>query len=388
VRNLIFWALVLASAVTQAATWQVLVVGQRDDPRYERKRLEQAYPGHPAGRIQAAVQVALEESQTSLAGSGHQMKVQFLDWDANGKTTLLDDINKRAPHYLVLDLPAPALKALVLQMGSLSGKPVVFNVAESSDEFRGASCHTQLLHTLPSQRMLADAMAQWLVSRNWRDVLWLTGTRASDMALVSVWQSSFKRYGVKVKAQRNFLLSGDPRQRDQSNTRLLTSEPSHDAVLVLDTDGEFARTLPYNTAQPRPVLGHAGLVALAWHPRWDRYGAPQLSRRFLKQAGREMTGQDWAAWVAVKAIATVLEDKPKANLAQQLQALRSGAVTVDGFKGGTVSFRAWDGQLRQPIFLAHGDGVAAAAPVDGAMHPKDVLDTLGADEGDSLCRQR
>jgi ABC transporter substrate binding protein (PQQ-dependent alcohol dehydrogenase system) len=264
----------------------------------------------------------------------------------------------------------------------------VFNVAESSDEFRGASCHTQLLHTLPSQRMLADAMAQWLVSRNWRDVLWLTGTRASDMALVSVWQSSFKRYGVKVKAQRNFLLSGDPRQRDQSNTRLLTSEPSHDAVLVLDTDGEFARTLPYNTAQPRPVLGHAGLVALAWHRRWDRYGAPQLSRRFLKQAGREMTGQDWAAWVAVKAIATVLEDKPKANLAQQLQALRSGAVTVDGFKGGTVSFRAWDGQLRQPIFLAHGDGVAAAAPVDGAMHPKDVLDTLGADEGDSLCRQR
>jgi ABC transporter substrate binding protein (PQQ-dependent alcohol dehydrogenase system) len=388
VRPLIALILLFASALAQAATWQVLVVGQRDDPRYERKRLEQAYPGHAAGRIGAAVQVALEESQVSLAGSGHQLKVQHLDWDANGKTTLFDEVNKRAPQYLVLDLPAAALSAIVSQLDRLSIKPVVFNVSEPSDAFRGAACHAQLLHTLPSQRMLADAVAQWLVSRNWREVLWLTGTRPGDVALRDVWQASLKRYGVKVKAQRNFVLSGDPRQRDQSNTRLLTSEPSHDAVLVLDTDGEFARSLPYNTAQPRPVLGHAGLVPLAWHPRWDRYGAPQLNRRFIKQAGREMAGQDWAAWVAMKAIATVLEDKPKATLMQQLQALRSGAVAVDGFKGGTVSFRPWDGQLRQPVFLAHGDGVAAAAPVDGAMHPKDVLDTLGADEGDSLCRQR
>jgi hypothetical protein len=28
------------------------------------------------------------------------------------------------------------------------------------------------------------------------------------------------------------------------------------------------------------------------------------------------------------------------------------------------------------------------APLDGVLHPKDVLDTLGVDEAESACRQR
>ena len=63
-------------------------------------------------------------------------------------------------------------------------------------------------------------------------------------------------------------------------------------------------------------------------------------------------------------------------------------MAIDGFKGGTVSFRPWDGQLRQPLILAHGDGVAAVAPLEGAMHPRERLDTLGADEGESPCKRR
>lgn len=376
------------STLAWGASWQVLVVGLRDDPRYDRTRVEQVYPGHPLGRPLAAAQVAADESRPVLDAAGHQLKVQSLEWDGQSIAALVTELSKRGPHYLLLDLPLAQQKALMAEYGSLTSRPIVFNIAEGSDELRGASCHPQWLHTLPSERMQADALAQWLAARGWRDVLWLVGPRPADTALRDVWQASFKRYGLRVKAERKFVLSGDPRQRDQGNPRLLTAEPAHDAVVVLDTDGEFARGLPYNTAQPRPVAGHAGLVALAWHPRWERYGAPQLSRRVQRQAGRPMVGHDWAAWVAVKSIAAVLEDQPRASLAQQLQALRGGAVAVDGFKGGTVSFRPWDGQLRQPVFLAHGDGVAAVAPLDGAMHPRDVLDTLGADEGDSACKRR
>mgnify|MGYP000847563391 FL=1 len=368
--------------------WQVLVVGLKDDPRYERNTLERAYPGHSAGRPLAGAQVALEESRPTLDLAGHQLKLQSLEWDGQNAAGLRQELDKRGAQYLLLDLPAAQQKALMPEVAALKTKPIVFNVSEGSDELRGSACHPQWLHTLPSDRMRADAVAQWLAGRNWRDVLWLVGPRPADAQQREVWQGAFKRYGIKVKAERKFVLSGDPRQRDLGNPRLLTAEPSHDAVLVLDTDGEFARTLPYNTAQPRPVLGDAGLVPLAWHPQWARYGAPQLTRRFIKQAGRPMQGHDWAAWVAVKAIVAALDDQPKATLPQQLQALRSGKVTIDGFKGGTVSFRPWDGQLRQPIFLAHGDGVAATAPLEGAMHPRDVLDTLGADAGDSACKNR
>lgn len=381
-------ALAIFPSLAWGASWQVLVLGLQGDARLDRTRVEQAYPGHPIGRPLAAAQVAADESRPVLDAAGHQLKVQSLEWDGRDAETLAAQLSQRGPHYLLLDLPLAQQKALMKAYDALASRPIVFNVAEGSDELRGASCHPQWLHTLPSERMQADALAQWLAARGWRELLWLVGPRPADAQLREVWQASFKRHGLRVKAERRFVLSGDPRRREQGNPRLLTAEPAHDAVVVLDTDGEFARSLPYNTAQPRPVAGHAGLVALAWHPRWERYGAPQLGRRFQRQAGRPMVGHDWAAWVAVKSIAAVLEDRPRASLAQQLQALRSGAVAVDGFKGGTVSFRPWDGQLRQPVFLAHGDGVAAVAPLDGAMHPREVLDTLGADEGDSACKRR
>lgn len=101
-----------------------------------------------------------------------------------------------------------------------------------------------------------------------------------------------------------------------------------------------------------------------------------------------MTGHDWAAWLAGRAVASVLVDLPKAPIAQQLKALRGGPVGVDGFKGPRLSFRAWDGQLRQPIFLSHVDGVVGVAPLDGVLHPKEVMDTLGVDEAQSTCKQR
>jgi len=157
-------------------------------------------------------------------------------------------------------------------------------------------------------------------------------------------------------------------------------------VVVADADGEFARGVPYATLLPRPVVGASGLGAQAWHWAWERNGGPQLNRRFMRAAGRPMTGYDWAAWVAVKAIAESVARLPRAGFAGQAQALAAGQVVVDGFKGPPLSFRRWDRQLRQPVLLAHPDGVVGMAPVEGVLHPKNNLDTLGADEADTACR--
>ena len=59
---------------------------------------------------------------------------------------------------------------------------------------------------------------------------------------------------------------------------------------------------------------------------------------------------------------------------------------VDGSKGGNLSFRSWDGQLRQPMLLTDGQGVISQAPIEGLLHPTDVLDTLGADAPEKLCK--
>jgi ABC transporter substrate binding protein (PQQ-dependent alcohol dehydrogenase system) len=100
-----------------------------------------------------------------------------------------------------------------------------------------------------------------------------------------------------------------------------------------------------------------------------------------------MTGSDWAAYIAAKALLqAALEQAAGPNAAQVLKALSRPDFTLDGFKGVRLGFRAWDRQLRQPLLLTDGVAVVATAPVEGVMHPKNVLDTLGADAPESTCR--
>ena len=377
----------VAKAAPTAIT--VAVVSQSDDARYTPRRLEQAYPGHPHGRPLTAARMAAEEAGVELEVLGLSLKViELYVADAQALPAALAQLKAAGVRHVLADLPAPALQQLVQLAPAALGGAMVFNIGLDDDALRGEQCATHLLHTLPSVQMRSDALAQYLAARSWRKLLLLQGPEPQDALQAQALVRSAQRYGLKIVQTRPFKLGTDPRERDQANTRLLTGDRDHELVVVVDSVGEFARTLPYATQWPRPVVGSSGLVALGWHPLWERNGGPQLSRRFYKLAGRPMQGHDWAAWAAVKAVAAVLADEPKAGIAQQLKRLRSGSIFIDGAKGPRLSFRPWDGQLRQPVFLAHGDGVAGVAPLEGVLHPTEILDTLGMDEKESACKQR
>lgn len=378
-----------AQAVAKPVTVPLAVIGLSDDPRYANRRMERAYPGHPAGRAIEGVKLGAEDSAFELEAAGVEMPVrEVLINDAAGLPKALAELKAAKVQHIVADLPEPLLRQLVQTAPAALGGALIVNAGLDNDSLRGAQCAPHLLHTYPSRAMLSDALAQYLAARNWRKVLLLTGPDAADALQTEAFQRSARRYGLKVTQQKPFKLTGDPRDRDLSNTRLLTGEREHEVVAVMDANGEFARLLPYATQWPRPVVGANGLTAQPWHPQWERNGGPQLTRRFAKQESRPMLGHDWAAWAAAKAVAAALVDAPRAPVAQHIQRLRTGQSYIDGFKGPRLSFRAWDGQLRQPIFLTHGDGVAGLAPLDGVLHPKDVLDTLGVDEAETACKAR
>lgn len=391
VAGLLLWAMASVLSLPAAAATQVTiaVVSLDGDPRYAPRRLERAYPGHPGGRAIDGVRLAAADSAFELDAVGLQMEVRDVVLPSVAALPkALAELKASKVQHIVADLPLAELQQLVQAAPAALGGAIVFNTGLDDDRLRQQGCAAALLHTYPSRAMLSDALVQYLAARNWRKALVLQGPLADDALMTDAFNRSAKRYGLKITQQRPFKLTGDPRERDLGNVRLLTGDREHDVVAVMDSDGEFARMLPYATQWPRPVVGANGLMALAWHPQWDRYGGPQLSRRFVKLAHRPMQGADWAAWVAGRAVAAVLAEHPKAGVQQQLQALRGGGTTIDGFKGRTLSFRAWDGQLRQPLFLSHVDGVVGTAPLDGVLHPKEVLDTLGFDEQESACRSR
>jgi ABC transporter substrate binding protein (PQQ-dependent alcohol dehydrogenase system) len=265
-------------------------------------------------------------------------------------------------------------------------KVPVLNIGASDDVLRERDCQPNLYHLLPSERMRADALAQALTARRWTQVLLLAGPSPEDAQRSAVVQAALKRYGLKLVAVKPFKLSTDPRERSLANLTLLTANLSYDVVWVVDSDGEFARGMPYNTAQARPVVGDAGLVALAWQAQYERFGAPQVTRRFVKAAKRPMTDQDWAAWMAGKAVATAAAAAPRGEPALVAKALLEAS--LDGSKGVAMQFRPWDRQLRQPVLLTDGQGVMAAMPLEGVLHPRNALDTLGADEPEKLCKPK
>ncbi len=370
----------VAAAPSLAADWQVTLIEQADNPKLDRTRLERAYLGHPGGSASDAVAVALDEAQFELAQDKLAIKFKIVSVaSAEAARAAAQQAEKSGAALVVVNLPAAWLGPLATAV-----KLPVLNVGTSDDALRERDCAANLFHLLPSERMRADALAQALMARRWTQVLLLAGPSPQDAARSVVAQAALKRYGLKQVAVKPFKLSTDPRERALANVTLLTVNLTYDAVWVVDSDGEFARGLPYNTALARPVLGDAGLVAVAWASQFERYGAPQVSRRFAKAAKRPMTDHDWAAWMAGKAIVAAAVAAPKGDTPAVSKALL--AASLDGSKGVTLQFRPWDRQLRQPVLLSDGQGVVAAMPLEGVLHPRNVLDTLGADEPEKLCK--
>jgi ABC transporter substrate binding protein (PQQ-dependent alcohol dehydrogenase system) len=144
--------------------------------------------------------------------------------------------------------------------------------------------------------------------------------------------------------------------------------------------------VPYAVQRPRPVVGSAGLVPDWWHWAWERHGAPQLNNRFARVARRPMTGYDWSAWLALKAIVEGVV-RTRSTEPRAIAGFLTGEQAVlDGFKGNRLAFRRWDRQLRQPLLLTTGNWVVERAPLDGFLHARNTMDTLGFDEKESRCK--
>jgi len=387
-RLLSFAALALLAAwpVARAADtpFRIGYLEWSEDPRYRSERTKAEYPLLPWGRPVAGAEQAIKET----AFSGSQLKLKFeLDKaeaaDAAGLADAVKRMVAKGTHYVIVDADGAVMADLAKRTASL---PVtLFNVSAQDDALRGAQCSARLLHVIPNHAMLTDALAQYLVLRRWANVLVLRGPNPADAAFAAAWARSAKRFGLKIVDTRPFKLGLDPRERELNNLQLLTGSKDYDAVFVADTDGEFARAVPYQTAKPRVVVGASGLVADAWHWSWERDGARQLNNRLLKAAGRHVTSYDWAAWMAVKSVVEAVVRAGTPDYAKSYAYLRGPDIVIDGFKGFRMGYRPWDGQLRQPILLNTGNYAIAVAPIEGFLDPVNNLDTLGFDARETAC---
>lgn len=373
-----------AAATPELATFTIGYVQLTNDARYDDKRMTAQFLGQPLGRPFAATESALKEVKFHGQAAGVKFAIQPVE-GANSAELIkqVQALQAQGVQFVLADLPAASL--LEVATAFKGQKLAFFNLSAPEDNLRQAQCQANVFHTLPNHAMQADALVQYLVARKWREALQLEGPAPDDKLLSAAFERAAKRYGVKIVEKRSFVLGNDPRERDKNNIALLTGG-DYDVVYIADSSGEFARGANYQTLLPRPVVGSEGMNALAWNWAWERHGAPQVEKRFEKQAGRHMSDVDWASWMAIKAIATAVQQTKTTDFAQLQTYLLADNTTLDGAKGNASSFRPWDHQLRQPLLLSTHNWVVDRAPLQGFLHQINNLDTLGFDQRDSQCK--
>lgn len=387
-QGVMLWLLAVAISPLQASDLSPYPIGYlqlKSDPDYSRKRRFAQYLTQPIGRPYVGARVALKETKFHAMSAGLEMQLQR--FKAADSADLINNVRQRhaeGMRFFIADLPAPVISELAAAVADLD--LILFNIAARDDSLRQQQCQANLFHVIPSHAMLMDGLSQYLVERKWRKALILEGPEAADKQLTESFMRSAKRYGMKVVKRLPFAFGNDPRQRDKNNISLLTAVKEHDVIMVADTDGEFARDVPYQSRKPRLVIGTEGMAAVAWHWSWERHGAPQLEKRFEKVAKRPMKSRDWSAWMAVKVIAEAIQRTESANFSELRRFISSEDAVFDGFKGNRVNFRPWNNQMRQPVLLATHNWVVERAPIAGFLHKDNTLDTLGFDESETACQ--
>ncbi|SNT51853.1 ABC transporter, substrate binding protein, PQQ-dependent alcohol dehydrogenase system [Tardiphaga sp. OK246] len=293
--------------------------------------------------------------------------------------------------FIVADLPPDALLLAADAVRDRGG--ILFNVGAADDRLREADCRANVIHIAPTRSMLADALAQYLVWKQWKRWLLVIGSHDDDRLEADAYRRAAARFGAKIVQERVFEDTGGARRTDSGVTLIqrqipvfTQQAPAYDVMVAADESEVFASYLPYRTWDPRPVAGSAGLVPTSWHAAQDQWGAVQIQNRFTKLNARRMTARDMQAWLATRMIGEAASRTNSGDGKAILAFLKSPDFSIAGFKGQRLTIRDWNLQLRQPILLVDGRMVISVSPQEGFLHQVSELDTLGIDRPESKCR--
>ena len=293
--------------------------------------------------------------------------------------------------FIIADLPADELLKAADALRDRG--TVLFNAGAIDDRLREADCRANVIHVAPTRSMLADALAQYLVWKQWKRWLLVVGSHDEDKLYADALRRAAGRFGAKIVQERIFEDTGGARRTDSGVTLIqrqmpvfTQQAPAYDVLVAADESEVFASYLPYRTWDPRPVAGSAGLVPTSWDAAQDQWGAIQIQNRFIKLNSRRMTALDMQAWTAARMIGEATSRIKSGDPKSVFEFLKRPDFSVAAFKGQRLTLRDWNQQLRQPILLVDGRMVVSVSPQEGFLHQVSELDTLGVDRPETRCK--
>lgn len=378
----------LAGVVTPAAAVEIRIGILRVDypelvpiSRYDRKPDDLGFAGGKLGD---------EDNQTTGSFLGHQYSTVTVATPPENAEAAAQKLVGEGIRYLVVLGHGED----VLRVADAAGPDVlVFNGSAPDTRLRDTECRANLFHVAPSRAMLADAVAQFLIWKKWNRWFLIEGSHPDDKKLGEAYRRSAAKFGAKIVEERVFEDTGGSRRADSGHVLVQRQIPvftqgaaEHDVIVAADESDVFALYLPFHAWDPRPVAGSAGLRPVSFHAAHEAWGATQFQRRFEKLSGRYMQSEDYNTWLAVRVIGEAVTRTGSADPKALKAYLLSDAFELAAFKGQKVTFRSWNGQLRQPILLTDSKITISVSPQEGYLHQHSLLDTLGIDKPESACK--
>ena len=269
---------------------------------------------------------------------------------------------------------------------------LLINALARDTALRDGECRANLLHVAPSDAMMADAIAQFAMWKKWPRWFLIHGSNPPDTALAEEYRRAAKKFGAKIVEQREYEDTGGSRRTDTGHVLVQRQIPvftqdarDHDLVIAADASDVFAPYLPFNLWTPRPVMGSSGLRPVTFHAAHEAWGATQFQRRFEELTNRRVREEDYQAWLALRVIGEAVTRTGESAPGALRDYALSDAFELAAFKGQKVTFRQWNGQMRQPILLYDDRITMSVSPQEGYLHQRSPLDSLGLDMPESAC---
>ena len=221
----------------------------------------------PADDFIAGARMAMDDNNTT----GRFLDQSFSVADAklapgDDPTAPLKEMLADGVRFFIVDLPAA--EVLTLADAARPSGALVFNAGAPDERLRDEDCRANVIHVAPSRLMLTDALAQYLIWKQWRRWLLVVGSHPEDQLLADAYRRSAKKFGAKIVDERVYKDTGGGRRSDSGSVQtqqqmpvFTQNAPAYDVLVAADENDVFAGYLPYRTWDPRPVVGSAGLVA-------------------------------------------------------------------------------------------------------------------------------
>ncbi|RIH87546.1 ABC transporter substrate-binding protein [Calidithermus roseus] len=294
------------------------------------------------------------------------------------------------------------------------------NIGSPFDRLRQEACGRYTFHLEASAAMYLDALAAWFIQAGFRNWFVVYEDGAEGQSLYQRARKSLleRHFGAREAGRASVspsrpdfrsALEGIRRAQPQVVLLLLGAE----AQLAFLSQYEAARLgaavtgFPYPEAQTRaffaasrsraPRAG-AGHRAVLWEAKLDAYGARELNARFRERFKKPMDPPAWAGYQSVKLLFEAASFGGSLEGPRLVSYLENPTTVFDVHKGIGVSFRPWDHQLRQSLYLikinpqARDDwdlaGLVGELPAiyRPGTDPIERLDQLGDLRRDSRCR--